>query len=90
MYSVWLVATATISSHRAAMSAVYSEASKLLQHYLNKEAGLKTLLFAQRTAENPSHKKQYKLVAETLRCQTPLHTRHITSHHTLTPLSAGD
>ena len=54
------------------MSAVYSEASKLLQHYLNREGGLKTVLFAQQNADNnPSHKKQYKLVAETLRCQQP-------------------
>ena len=52
------------------MSAVYSEASRLLQHYLDKQGGLKTLLFAQQNAaDNPSHKKQYKLVAETLRCQ---------------------
>lgn len=59
------------------MSAVYSEAAKLLQHYLNKEAGLKTLLFAQHSAHTTSHKKQYKLVAETLRCQqTTTHKPH--------------
>jgi len=59
------------------MSAVYSEAAKLLQNYLNKDAGLKTLLFAEDNADTPSHKKQYKLVAETLRCQ-----QHTTAHTT--------
>ena len=70
------------------MSAVYSEASKLLQQYINKEAGLKTLLFAQHNADNPSHKKQYKLVAETLRCQQHQHTAPRCTDHSLTPHSS--
>ena len=57
------------------MSAVYSEASKLLQHYLDRQAGLKTLLYGENNGDTPSHKKQYKLVAETLRCQQP-HSQH--------------
>ena len=58
---------------------MYSDASRLLQQYLNAEAGLKTLLFAEHAADTPSHKKQYKLVAETLRCQ---HTPHTVRHTT--------